>query len=177
MKRALIISVLFTGSLFAAERPLVSGGTTNSAPKPAPQVAPQAGQGEQHQRPDPAQMVTQMMSQFDANKDGVLSQDELTQALGEMRKNHPQRPAQGGQQGGAPAGAQQPGQQAPAQGAQGEQRHEPPAADKVAAQMIEKFAADKKGLTAAELTKALEERHGQGGGGQHGERPARPEQK
>jgi len=99
-----------------------------------------------------------------------------------MRKNRPQRPGQeGGQQSGAPGGAQ-PGQQAPAQGAQGaqgEQRHEPPAPDKMAAQMIEKFAADKKGLTAAELTKALEERRGQGGGqrGQGGERPARPEQK
>ena len=120
-----------------------------------------------------------MMAGFDANKDGILSQDELTQALVEMQKNRPQRPQQGGQQGGAPAGVQS-GQQAPAQGAQGEQRHEPLAADKMAAQMIEKYSSSKTGLTAAELTKALEEQRGQHGGGQRGqggERPARPEQK
>ena len=181
MKKSLITLVLISGAALAAERPFASSGATNNAPKPATQVAPQvAGQGEQHQRPDPAQRVTQMMTSSDANKDGVLSQDELTQALVEMQKNRPQRPQQGGQSSGAPAGAQ-PGQQASAQGgAQGEQRHEPPAADKMAAQMIEKYSSSKTGLTAAELTKALEEQRGQHGGGQRGqggERPARPEQK
>jgi len=176
----------------AAEKPFVNSGATNSAPKSAsqgaPKTAPQTalqatpssaaqpgqGQGEQRQRPDPAQMAPQMMSNYDANKDGLLSQDELTKALGEMRKNRPQRPQQGGQQNGAPTGNTQPGQQAPAQGGQNDQRPEPPAADKMAAQMIEKYSASKTGLTVAELTKALEERHGQGGN--RGERQPRNDQ-
>ena len=107
-----------------------------------------AGAGGQHQRPSPEQMATQMMGKFDADKDGKLSQGELTQALEAMRAHHPQGAAGGGQGGGA-AGAQQ-------GGAEGK-RPEPPAADKVAAQMIEKFASDKKGMSQAEFVKALEE--------------------
>ncbi len=137
MKRLVILSVLFTGSLFAAE-----------VQKPA-----QPAQGEQRQRPDPTQTAAKMMSGFDANKDGVLSQAELTLALDDMHKNRPQRPAH---QGGASTGAVH---QASGQSVQGEQRPEPPPADKAAAEMIEKFSANKTGLTLAELTKALEERH------------------
>ena len=192
MKKSLITLVLLSGAAMAAEKPFINSGATNNTAKSAPQVAPKAapqtvpqatppaaaqpgqGQGEQRQRPDPTQMATQMMSNYDENKDSLLSQDELTKALGEMRKNRPQRSQQSGQQNSAPAGTAQPGQQAPAQGEQNNQRPEPPAADKIAAQMIEKYSASKTGLTAAELTKALEERHSQGGN--RGERQPRNDQ-
>jgi hypothetical protein len=151
MKRSLITLVLLSGAVFAAE-----------PQKGAAPAAAQGGPGEQRQRPDPTQMAAKMMSGFDANKDGILSQAELTLALDDMHKNRPQRPAQNNQ----PSGTNQV--------VKTEQRPEPPASDKMAAQMIEKFAADKKGLTAAELTKALAERRGQGE--PRGERPARPEQ-
>lgn len=170
MKKSLITLVLLSGAAMAAEKPFVNSGATNSTPKSAPQVAPQPAaqpgqsQGEQRQRPDPTQMAAQMMSGFDENKDGLLSQDELTKALGEMRKNRPQRPQQNAQ----------PGQQTPAQGGQNDQRPEPPAADKVAAQMIEKYSSSKTGLTSAELVKALEERHSQGGN--RGDRQPRNDQ-
>jgi hypothetical protein len=48
-------------------------------------------QGEQRQRPSPAQMTEHLMNKFDANKDGELTQDELTQMLETLRKNRPQR--------------------------------------------------------------------------------------
>jgi hypothetical protein len=147
MKRLVIISVLFAGALFAAE-------------------VPQPAQGEQRQRPDPAQTAAKMMSSFDANKDGILSQAELTLALDDMRKNRPQRPAR---QGGSSTGAVQ---QASGQAGQSEQRPEPPPADKAAAQMIEKFSSSKTGLTQDELVKALGERRGRQGGKREG-RPSR----
>ncbi|MEI8206176.1 MAG: hypothetical protein WCG03_04800 [Kiritimatiellales bacterium] len=78
MKRSLILSVLFTGSWFAAE-------------------AQQSAQGEPRQRPDPAQMAAKMMGGFDANKDSILSQAELALALDDMHKNRPPRPAQNDQ--------------------------------------------------------------------------------
>ena len=162
MKRLLILSVLFAGSLFAAERPVVSGGAGGSNTPPA---GAQAGQGEQRQRPDPAQTAAKMMSGFDANKDGVLSQAELALALEDMHKNRPQRPAH---QGGASTGAVH---QASGQSVQGEQRPEHPPADKVAAEMLEKFSSNKTGLTQAELAKALEEQRSQRGGNRGERRP------
>ncbi|MEI7851425.1 MAG: hypothetical protein WCH86_06290, partial [Kiritimatiellales bacterium] len=63
-------------------------------------------------------------------------------------------------------------QQAPGQNVQTEQRPEPPPADKVAAEMIEKFSANKTGLTQDELVKALGERRGRQGG-QGGNREGR----
>lgn len=143
MKRLLILSVLFT-AWFAAE-------------------AQQPAQGEPRQRPDPAQMAAKMMSGFDADKDSILSQAELTLALDDMRKNRPQRPAQSDQ----PAGTNQV--------VKTEQRPEPPSSDKAAAQMIEKFSASKTGLTQDELAKALEEQRSQRGGSR-GERPPRNDQ-
>ena len=141
------------------------------------------GQGGQHQRPTPEQMAEQMMTKFDANTDGVLSQSELTQALEALRAHHPQGGGGGGGQGGGQGGGAQGaksgkyhalggsgGQQGANQGGAGGDHPSPPSADKVAAQMIEKFASDKKGLTKAEFVKALAEhranRGQQGGGGQ-----------
>jgi len=147
MKKTLVTLVLLSSAAFAAEPPK-AGGPGNAAGQGQGQ-----GQGEQRQRPDPAQMATQMMSRFDANKDSILSQEELKLALEDMHKNRPQRPDQAGQS---------------------EQRPEPPSADKVAPQMLERFSADKKGLTADELTKALEERPRQGGN--RGDRQPRNDQ-
>jgi hypothetical protein len=176
---------------------LTNGATLNSG---------QSGPGGQHQRPSPEQMAKQLIEKFDANKVGELSQDELTQALEFLRKQpHPQeagggqsgggsasqggqagsrhRPAgngsqAGGQQGGIQLGGQQGSVQiGTGQGGPGGQHQGLPPADKVAAQMIEKFSANKKGLTQAELVKALEWRlanrgqhrgGGQQGGGQPG---------
>ena len=139
-------------------------------------------QGGQHQRPTPEQMAEQLMNKFDANKDGELSQDELTKALEELRKNRPQGPGASGAQGNASAGVSQGKQGGHSQGSagggaqqgagQGVQQQEPPPADKVAAHMIEKFSSDKIGLKQAELAKALEDRMAkrgqQGGQGQQG---------
>ena len=114
------------------------------------------GQGGQHQRPSPAQIAAHVMQKFDANKDGELEQGELTRAL-EALRNHRRQGAggaagvQGGRHGQAGSGAQA-----------------RPTPEKIAAHMIEKYAADKKGLTQAELTQALaahRAQHGQHGGG------------
>jgi hypothetical protein len=112
------------------------------------------GQGGQHQRPSPAQIAAHMMQKFDANKDGKLELGELTQAL-EALRNHRRQGA-----GSAAAGGRH--------GLTGSGQQARPSADKIAAHMIEKYAADKKGLTQAELTQALaahRAQHGQHGGG------------
>jgi hypothetical protein len=120
------------------------------------------GQGEvtgQHPHPTPEQLAQRLMSKFDANKDGKLSQDELTKAMEDLHSHRPQQGTGDGQQAG-----------------QNGQPTATPPADKVAAQWIEKFSSDKTGLTQAELVKALEARHanrshhgeGQQGGGQPG---------
>jgi len=142
----------------------------------------QGGPGGQHQRPTPEQMAEHLMAKFDANKDGELSQDELTQALQALREHHPRGPGGGGSASNALSNASQGGQgwhrhgpkngggqQGLGQGGQGGQQQEPPSADKVAAGMIEKFSSDKKGLTQAELAKALaEHRANRGPHGGHG---------
>jgi Fic family protein len=148
------------------------------------------GTGGQHQPPTPEKMAERLMTNFDANKDGELSQEELTKAIGQLQQHHPGGPGGGGQGGGAgggsgspsqggqgghhhpPAGggAQQGGGQG-GQGGQGGEHQGPPPADKIAEKMIEKFSSDKKGLTQAELTKAIEAHRanrGQHGGGQQG---------
>lgn len=134
----------------------------------------QGGQsGQQHQRPSPEQMTEQLMTKFDTNKDGKLEQGELTQALTALRAH---RPPPGGGQGGQHRGTGEQGgkgQQAAGQDGAKAERPTPPPASEVAAKMIEKFAADKKGLTQSEFAKALADRHnhqGQHGGpgGQHG---------
>ena len=93
--------------------------------------------------PDPAVTASNMMAKFDANQDGKLVAAELTAALTDQFKSRP-----------APPGDAQ--QQPPS----------PPPADKIAAKMIEEFAADKTGLTMAELQKAVARPpHGHGGPG------------
>ena len=86
--------------------------------------------------PRPAQLATNLMAKFDANGNGALSVDELTKALTDMQKHRPPPPQFQGE----------PGNEPPAQ----------PAAAEKAATWIAKFAADKAGLTLAELTKAME---------------------
>jgi len=112
-----------------------------------------AGQG-QRQRPSPAQIAAHVMQKFDANKDGKLAQGELTKALEALRQHRRQGAggaAAGGQHGQAGSGAQA-----------------RPSPEKIAAHIIAKFAADKHGLTQAELVQALEAhraQHSQHGGG------------
>lgn len=111
-----------------------------------------AGPG-QHQRPSPAQIAAHVMQKFDANKDGKLEQGELTRALEALRQHRRQGAggAAGGQHGQAGSGAQA-----------------RPSPEKIAAHIIAKFAADKHGLTQAELAQALEAhraQHGRHGGG------------
>lgn len=136
------------------------------------------GQDGEHQRPTPEQLAKQLLEKHDANKDGELAKDELTQALEALRAHRP--PGPGGGQGGDKSGGQGGQHHAQAGGGQGGQggqggpggEHKaPPPADEVAAKMIEKFSSDKKGLTEAELAKALAEHRanrGKQGGGQHG---------
>ena len=106
--------------------------------------------GHQHQSPE--QMSKHLIEKFDANKDGELSVDELTKAV-ESMKEHQKKGPDGGDQTTAKGGSDA----------------DHPTPDKVAAQMIEKFSSDKKGLKQVELQKALEERrakhvqHGKGG--------------
>jgi hypothetical protein len=126
------------------------------------------GHGGQRPPPDPEKLAARLLEKFDANKDGELSLDELTQALEFLRKNHPQRP--GGGEGTPPRKHPSAGADA-GNGAAGDGTQGPPPADKVAARWIEKFSSDKKGLTQAELAKALEARfahRGQPGGGRPG---------
>ena len=110
-----------------------------------------------HQLPSPEKMAKRLMQKFDADKDGELSQSELTQALEDLRARRPS------EAGGASQGVL-------------ENRTLPPA-EQVAAHMIQRFSADKKGLTVAELARAIEARranHGQPGGRQTGAQPASP---
>lgn len=102
---------------------------------------------EKRQRPTPEQMAEKMMTNFDANKDSILSQAELTQALEAQRKNH-----KGGDKG------EQKKEGGESDKDKRSERRGPPPADKVAARMIEKFSADKSGLKQAELTQALADR-------------------
>ena len=194
MKKSIAVAVIVMASLTvnAQQAGGKSGGQGGGGP---------GGQGgQQHQRPSPQQMTEQLMSKFDADKDGKLDQGELTQALTALRAHRPQGGGQGGpgQGGGASAGGQQhrgpggggeaggaqggpggqhhglagdgQGQQGAGQGGAKAERPMPPPASEVAAKMIEKFAADKKGLTQAELATALAaHRPPQGGpGGHHG---------
>ena len=136
------------------------------------------GQGGEKQRPTPEQVAKQLMAKHDANKDAVLDVGELTQALDALREQHKKGGGQGGQGGDAAQGGkgrhggQGGGQQGGAQGgAAAGERPTPPPTSEVATKMIEKFSSDKKGLTEAELAKALEEHRanrGQHGGGQQG---------
>ena len=161
MKRLLITLVLLTGIIFTAEAQKGTGGGQGGQRQNSNTTDPQkaAGQSEERQRLDTTPMVERIMNRFDANGDGILSQSELTQAMTDMQKNRSQKPAQNDQ----PSGTNQ--------AVKAEQRPEPPPADKIAAQMIEKFSASKTGLTQDELSKALEDRHSQQGN--RGERPAR----
>lgn len=138
------------------------------------------GQDGEHQRPTPEQLAKQLLEKHDANKDSELEKGELTQALEALRAHRPQGPGGGGQGGGGKGGGGQGGQHQAQAGGGGQggkggsgdgQRPPPPPADEVAAKMIEKFSSDKKGLTEAELAKALAEHRanrGKQGGGQHG---------
>lgn len=123
----------------------------------------QGGPGGQGQPPSPEEMAKRWMEKFDANKDSVLTQDELTAAI-QARQDQRKQGASGGSQGGqgekrhAKAGA----------AGQGGERQGPPPANEAAAKMIEKFSSDKKGVTEAELAKAIMDhrahRTEQGGG-------------
>lgn len=126
-----------------------------------------AGPGGQHQRPSPEQIAAHMMKTFDADNNAELSESELTKALDTLRQHRPPGP------GGAAAAGTGTGAAAP--GGTNETRPALPPADKVAAHVIEKFAADKKGLTEAELTKVIVERQArraERGGGAAGAAPA-----
>lgn len=135
------------------------------------------GQGAQHQRPSPQQMAAQLLTRFDANKDGELSLDELTQALQTLRA-HRQHGAGGGH-GCASSNAVSSASSGAAQSNQGVKRpqHTPPPAGKVAAELIAKFSSDGKGLTLADLEMAIAAHQAKRaahtgarpqGGGQHG---------
>jgi len=60
--------------------------------------------GGQGQRPSPEQVAKDLMSKFDADKDGVLSKGELTQALEALHKRRAQERGKGGKQGGGKGG-------------------------------------------------------------------------
>jgi len=109
--------------------------------------------------------------------DGKLSHDELTQALEALGEHHPRmaggrgRRGRGGARGlgssstqGNPdafssSDSQNSSGDQPISGAQSDQSGSQtrPSADQIAARLIEKFAADKKGLKADELASAIRE--------------------
>ena len=179
MKKAMTVAVIVMATL--AVNAQQTGGKSGSANGSGQGTG---GQGGQHQRPSPEKMAEQMLSKFDTNKDGKLDQGELAQALEALRAH---RPPQGGGQGGqgqgggtSASGQQHHGSAGGGQGQQGAgqsgakaEHPTPPPASEVAAKMIEKFAADKKGLTQSEFATALADRHNHhpqhgGPGGQHG---------
>lgn len=108
----------------------------------------QSGSGTQHQRKTPEQMAQRLINKFDANKDGELSQAELTTAIETLRQNRAKK-----QQ--SASSGQSTGSSSTLQSGQTSQHRTPPAADKVAAKMIDKYSSDKKGLTESELAQAI----------------------
>jgi len=138
------------------------GGTTGSTPSGGGQGGPDV----QHQRPNPEQMAAHLMEKFDVNKDGELSPAELTQALESLRAHRP-----GGEGGARQDGTSSNAVSNASQSGQSVQHQGPPPADKVAAQMIAKFSADGKGLTQAELAKALAARQAERGQHRNGGQP------
>ena len=116
---------------------------------------PWGGRGEKPPRPPSAgELASNLIAKCDANGDSRLNADELTNALTEMRKQRP-----------------------PARRRESDSNTSSPAetASEQAVKWIEKFAADKTGLTFAELQKALESdrppRHSQGGPAMGGPTP------
>jgi len=174
MKIAVIaIALALTGSALDARAQSPTGTPT---PGNTPGGGPGRGRAGQHRPPSPEKIAEELMKKFDADKDGELSQTELTQALEAMREHRSQGPGGGATQGGRAvrAGNGTPGPGGP--GAQGGNQARP-SADQVAAHMIEKFSSDKKGLTVAELAKAIAEHranHGQRGGQQTGAQTPSP---
>lgn len=150
MKIAVIAIALALAGLAFDAHAQSPGGT------PPPGGGPAHGRAGQHRPPNPEKVAEELMKKFDADKDGELSQTELTKAVEAVREHRSQgrgTPAPGAP--GAPGGNQA-----------------PPPADKVAAHWIEKFSSDKKGLTVAELAKAIAEHRANHG--QHGGPPATP---
>jgi hypothetical protein len=140
------IALALAGTALDARAQSPSG----TPPSNAPATGPGRGRAGQHHPQSPERIAEELMKKFDADKDGELSQAELTQALEALREHHFQRPG----------GATPPPQSA----SDGTPSH--PGAGKVAAHMIEKFSSDKKGLTVAELAKAIAEHRANRG--QHG---------
>ena len=144
------------------------------------------GGGGNFQPPSADEIVKHMLADFDADKDGKLDATELKKSVEAHQKERQQRGGPqggqgGGQQGmrggpqggtggmqrGSQGGGQQGGPQGGGQnGGPNGDRPQPPAPDKIAADWLKEFDADKNGsLDAAELAKALEaHRPPQGGG-------------
>lgn len=166
-----ITAVRLTAALILAASVTAYAQETNSG---TGSDAGKGGQGDKHQRPSPEQTAKELMTKYDANKDGKLTQDELTQGLEYLR----QLRSQGGKHGGGTDAGKSDDSAKSSQGDQNGQTKNPPSADKAAAKMIEKYSSDKSSLTEAELAKALKERRGNrgrhgddkgGGDGEHGE--------
>jgi hypothetical protein len=161
------IALALAGSALNA-RAQSPGGTPT--PGNTPGVGPGRGRAGQHRPASPEKIAEELMKKFDTDKDGELSVTELTQAVEALREHRAQglggRASQGGN------GTPEPG----AAGAQGGNQARP-SPEQIAAHMIEKFSSDKKGLTVAELAKAIAERranHGQHGGQQTGAQTPSP---
>lgn len=197
--RTIAIAITLTLGLFTL--PANAQPPAGPPPPPGQGVGGPSGAGPgpegPHRPPSPEEMATRLMEKFDANKDGELSQDELTKALEDLRQHRPRgphpgewqegehhkerpQPSPGENQGDGAKVSPTPGQGGPGPGhrgpGEGGERPPPPPPEKVAAEMIEKYSSDKKGLKQAELVKALAEHRAHRGerraGDQHeGERP------
>jgi hypothetical protein len=182
MKRfAIAMALALAGSALNAHAQSAGSATT---PEKTPEEGGAGGglghgRGGQHQPASPEKIAEELMTKFDADTDGKLSQSELTQALAALEEHHP-RPAgghgrrgRGGARGlgssstqGNPDAFTSPDAQsssssaaegnADTQSAQGGNQPHPPM-DQVAARLIEKYASDKKGLTSSELANAIRE--------------------
>jgi len=92
-----------------------------------------AGVQQTHARRTPEQVAQVLMAKFDVNKDGELEQDELGSLLLFWREHHHKSVAQASQQ----------------------VQHPHRSVEKIAAHMINKYSADKKGLTVSELATVI----------------------
>jgi hypothetical protein len=145
---ATVFALALAASTFNSLAQNASGGASGGGQRGA--------QGGNHQQQSPTQLAAHLMGKYDANKDGKLTQDELTQAVEELRQHRPQQPGAGKQSGGAGKGSQGGSSGHPRGSGPNGGQSAAPSPDKVAAQMIEKFASDKTGLTQDELVKAIE---------------------
>jgi len=186
MKRLVIaITLVLAGSALDSRAQNPGGATAPGKPSGEAGLGGGLGHG-QRQSKSPDAVAQELMNKFDADGDGELSQEELTQALESLGEHHSHAGSRGGRRGrsftrpqggsgtqgnadafgtsGSQASSGSQGSSAThatsgAQGSSGAQSEDQdrPSADEIATHLIEKYAANKKGLKLEELALAIKE--------------------